>query len=172
MPDSRALADAPGIADAPGTEVALLTGGSDRPYVFGLTTSLMSRGVAVDLIGSDELDFPEFHGRTGLNFLNLRGSQLDAPFLKKMSRILMYYYRLIRYAATARPKILHILWNNKFEYFDRTLLMLYYRVLGKKIVLTAHNVNAGRRDSTDTRLNRLTLRIQYGLADHVFVHTE
>ena len=84
----------------------------------------------------------------------------------------MYYARLIRYAATAKPRIFHILWNNKFESFDRTLLMLYYKVLGKKIVLTVHNVNAGRRDSKDTRLNRLTLRIQYRLADHIFVHTE
>ena len=49
--------------------------------------------------------------------------------------------------------------------------MLYYRILGKKIVLTAHNVNAAIRDSKDTLLNRLTLRIQYRLADHIFVHT-
>ncbi len=84
----------------------------------------------------------------------------------------MYYAKLIRYAATAKPRIFHILWNNKFELFDRTLLMLYYKLLGKKIVFTVHNVNAGRRDSKDTRLNRLTLRIQYRLADHIFVHTE
>ena len=84
----------------------------------------------------------------------------------------MYYAKLIRYAATAKPRIFHILWNNKFEFFDRTLLMLYYRLLGKRIVLTVHNVNAGRRDSKDTHLNRLTLRIQYRLADHIFVHTE
>ena len=45
--------------------------------------------------------------------------------------MLLYYARLIRYAATAKPKIFHILWNNKFESFDRTLLMLYYRLLGK-----------------------------------------
>ena len=45
-------------------EVALLTGGSDRPYVFGLTASLTSKGVALDLIGSDELDSPEFHGKS------------------------------------------------------------------------------------------------------------
>src|SRR5439155_26233678 len=35
-----------------------------------------------------------------------------------------------------------------------------------------HNVNAGTRDSTDSLVNRLTLRIQYRLADHIFVHTE
>jgi hypothetical protein len=32
--------------------------------------------------------------------------------------------------------------------------MLYYRSLGKKIVFTAHNVNAGKRDQNDSWLNR------------------
>ena len=50
--------------------------------------------------------------------------------------------------------------------------MLYYKLLGKKVVLTAHNVNAGKRDGNDSFLNRLTLKIQYRLADHIFVHTE
>ena len=50
--------------------------------------------------------------------------------------------------------------------------MLYYRLLGKRIVLTVHNVNADKRDSSDSPLNRLTLRIQYRLADHIFTHTE
>jgi D-inositol-3-phosphate glycosyltransferase len=50
--------------------------------------------------------------------------------------------------------------------------MLYYKILGKKIVFTAHNVNAGKRDSNDSALNRLTLKIQYRIADHIFVHTE
>jgi glycosyltransferase involved in cell wall biosynthesis len=50
--------------------------------------------------------------------------------------------------------------------------MLYYKLLGKKIVLTAHNVNAGKRDSNDSWLNRLSLKIQYNLGDHIFVHTD
>ena len=95
-----------------------------------------------------------------------------SAFGRKVFRVSMYYAKLIRYAATAKPRIFHILWNNKFEFFDRTLLMLYYRLLGKRIVFTVHNVNAGRRDSKDTHINRLTLRIQYRLADHIFVHTE
>ena len=153
--------------------VALFTGGGDRPYVFGLTTALTSKGAVLDLIGSDDLDFPEIHDNPGVNFLNLRGShRSDASFLVKVSRVLLYYFRLIRYAATAPPKIFHILWNNKFESFDRTLLMLYYRLMGKRIVFTAHNVNAGRRDLNDTPFNRGTLRVQYRLADHIFVHTE
>ena len=88
-----------------------------------------------------------------------------------MVRVLKYYGRLLCYAATAKPRLFHILWNNKFDLFDRTVLMLYYRLLGKKIVFTAHNVNAGQRDGNDTIINRLTLQAQYRLADHIFVHT-
>jgi D-inositol-3-phosphate glycosyltransferase len=156
-----------------GIAVALLTGGGDKPYAFGLATELISKGAALDLIGSNDLDCLEFRGKPAVRFLNLRGDQsADASFARKVSRVSKYYARLIRYAATAKPRIFHILWNNKLETFDRTLLMLYYRALGKKIVLTVHNVNAGIRDSKDTILNRFTLRIQYRLADHIFVHTK
>lgn len=160
------------IPSSRGYSICLLTGGSDRPYVYGLTKALSSIGVTMDLIGSDELDEPTFRCTPGVNFFNLRRDQRpDANLLAKTYRIIAYYSRLIRYAASAKPKIFHILWNNKFEMFDRTLLMLYYKVLGKAVVLTAHNVNKLKRDSADTALNRLTLSIQYRLADHIFVHT-
>ena len=45
-------------------------------------------------------------------------------------------------------------------------------MLGKKVALTAHNVNQARRDSKDSVLNRATLKIQYRLCDHIFVHTQ
>ena len=154
-------------------EVALLTGGGDRPYAYGLTMELISRGVGIDLIGSDDLDFPDFRGKAGLNFLNLRGSQKpEASLVSKITRISLFYVKLLRYVIAAKPKIFHILWNNKFQFFDRTLLTLYYRLLGKKIILTVHNVNTSRRDSKDSALNRQTLRFQYRQADHIFVHTQ
>jgi D-inositol-3-phosphate glycosyltransferase len=156
-----------------GVSVTLLTGGADPPYTFGLGTSLISHVSAMDLIGSDILDFPAFRNRKQVNFLNLRGSQNpDAHLTHKILRILKYYAKLICYASKATPRIFHILWNNKFERFDRTILTLYYKALGKRIVLTVHNVNAGRRDYNDTLLNRLTLRFQYRMSDHIFVHTE
>jgi glycosyltransferase involved in cell wall biosynthesis len=119
------------------------------------------------------VDSPELHSKPEVRFLNLRGDQReDAPFFQKVVRVLKYYARLIGYAGTCRPRIFHILWNNKFEWFDRTLLMVYYKLLGKRIVFTAHNVNAGMRDNTDSWLNRLTLSTQYRLSDHIFVHTD
>jgi len=154
-------------------EVSLLTAGRDKPYVLGLATSLWSHSATIDLVGSNELDCNELCTKTGLKFFNLRGDvRPDASFGEKAVRVLKYYAKLLHYGARSRPEVFHILWNNKFEWFDRTALMLYYKILGKKIVFTAHNVNAGKRDGTDTLLNRLTLRIQYRLADHIFVHTE
>jgi D-inositol-3-phosphate glycosyltransferase len=153
--------------------VTLLTGGIDRPYTFGLVMELISKGAVLDVIGSEGVDFPQFHGTSGISFLNLQGSQrADVSLAKKVFRLAAYYAKVMHYAATAKPKIFHILWNNKFQLFDRTLLTFFYRLLGKKIVLTVHNVNAAKRDSKDTPLNRLTLRTQYRLADHIFVHTQ
>src|SRR5262249_54857847 len=65
----------------PNLEVSLLTGGGDRPYAFGLATELMSKRVALDIVGSDELDSPEFHGQPGVEFLNLRGDQSSSAGL-------------------------------------------------------------------------------------------
>ena len=91
---------------------------------------------------------------------------------KKVVRLLAYYLRLLKYAAVAKPRVFHILWNNKIEWFDRTLLLLYYRLQRRRIVFTAHNVNAARRDGCDSTFNRLTLWIQYRLVSHIFVHTQ
>jgi D-inositol-3-phosphate glycosyltransferase len=108
-----------------------------------------------------------------VRFLNLRGDQRpEAPALQKVTRVAVYYLRLLWYAATARPRVFHILWNNKLELLDRTLVLLYYRLLGKRLVFTVHNVNVRKRDGNDGVLNRATLRIQYSLLHHLFVHTQ
>jgi D-inositol-3-phosphate glycosyltransferase len=154
-------------------EIGLLTGCQDRPYAFGLAMALASKGVRVDVIGSDDIDSAELHTTANLRFLNFRGNQHEnVSYAKKLWKLADYYARLIRYGAGSTPKILHILWNNKIEFFDRTILMMYYKLSGKKVTLTAHNVNQARRDAKDSLLNRITLRIQYALCDRIFVHTQ
>src|SRR5260370_30647900 len=74
-------------------EVALLTGGFDKPYAFGLSTALASKRVCMDVIGSDDVDSPEMHTTPKLNFLNLRGSKQEASLGRKISRVLIYYAR-------------------------------------------------------------------------------
>lgn len=154
-------------------QISLLTGGGDRPYALGLAAALAGAGTRLDFIGSDELESPELRASPQIRFLNLRGDQsVNVRPFRKVLRVLLYYCRLIVYTITAGAPIFHILWNNKFELFDRTALMVFYRLLGKKIVLTAHNVNARARDGGDSALNRATLRFQYRRCDHIFLHTE
>ena len=154
-------------------QIALLTGGGDKPYALGMAAALTSEGILVDFIGSDDLQVPELLTNRRVNFRNLRGDQNpEARITRKMARVATYYWRLVRYSASAKPKIFHILWNNKFQLFDCTLLMLYYKLLHKRIVFTAHNVNAGERDKSDSWLNRISLKVQYTLSDHIFVHTD
>jgi glycosyltransferase involved in cell wall biosynthesis len=153
-------------------EIGLLTGGQDRHYAVGLGTALMRQDVAMEVIGSDEIDGPEFRGNPRVRFRNLHGGQQSAGLVQRISRILVFYARIFRYTVVSKARIFHILWNNKLQVFDRTLLTLFYKAAGKKVALTAHNVNAGRRDKKDSWLNRVTLKCQYKLADHVFVHTK
>jgi glycosyltransferase involved in cell wall biosynthesis len=158
-----------------GTEqpVALLTGGGDRPYALGLASSLIAEGVSFDFIGSDELESPLLRKSAFVRFLNLRGDMRpEAPRLHKAWRLLRYYVRLLAYAMTSRAEVFHLLWNNKFEHFDRTVVLSFYKLLGKRIAFTVHNVNIRKRDGHDNVLNRLTLRYQYWVVDHLFVHTQ
>lgn len=153
--------------------VAVLTAGRDKPYALGLAAALKEQGIMHDFIGSDAVDGPELHGTPLINFLNLRGDQsVEAGWVRKVTRIIAYYWRLLAYAVTARPKLFHILWHNKFDFLDRTLVMGFYKLLGKRLIFTAHNVNAGKRDGCDTIWNRISLKSQYRLADQIFVHTE
>src|SRR5207247_6431889 len=85
--------------------VALLTGGGDKPYALGMAAALTSVRIYVDFIGSDDLNVRELLNDPLVNFLNLRGDQRpEASRMAKALRVLSYYVRLIRYAATARPK--------------------------------------------------------------------
>jgi glycosyltransferase involved in cell wall biosynthesis len=153
--------------------VALLTGGIDRPYAYGLSLALALKGVKLDVIGNRELESPEICAQPTVTFLALHGDMRQtASLARRLLQHLAVYGRIIRYAATARPRIFHILWNYKFQLFDRTLLMLYYKMLGKRVILTAHNVNAAARDGNESMANRLSLKFQYRLSDHIFVHTD
>jgi D-inositol-3-phosphate glycosyltransferase len=153
-------------------KVSLLTGGGDKPYALGLLDALISRDIAVDFIGNDDMSTAEVVADIRVNFLNLRGNQDPAtPALHKIARVLKYYLRLLWYATITESRTFHILWLNKFILFDRSVLNLYYKLLGKKLVFTAHNIDDKERDGGNNIFNRASLRILYGLVDHIFVHT-
>jgi D-inositol-3-phosphate glycosyltransferase len=51
-------------------------------------------------------------------------------------------------------------------------LLPYFRLLRKRLVFTAHNVDAGERDGRSSLATRWNLRLIYRLMDHIFVHTQ
>lgn len=153
--------------------IALLTAGKDSHYALGLLSVLVDEDLHIDFIGNDAMMDAEDTKRPNVSYFNLRGDQRgDAPLMEKALRVLIYYTRLIAYATRSDARIFHILWLNKFMFFDKIFLNIYYKLLGKKIVFTAHNVNAGERDGTDSFLNRISLRFMYSVVDHIFVHTD
>jgi glycosyltransferase involved in cell wall biosynthesis len=157
----------------PTATVALITGGIDRHYACAIGRALAASGVALDMVGNTEMDscgMREFGNARLLPYYAMpRPGQGIVP---KLFSVFAFYLRIIGYAASSSPRIFHVLWNYKFQYFDRTILLIYFKLLGKKVVFTAHNVNAAERDGKDSWLNRFTLRTQYRLMDHIFVHTE
>jgi glycosyltransferase involved in cell wall biosynthesis len=158
-------------------KVSLLTGGRDTYYAVPLAESLAQQpGVALEVVGSDRyLGVPELVEQA-VPVRKLHGD-LDPsqPALRKALRVARMYWDLFAYASQSRSEVFHILWENKFKVFDRTVLIAWYRLLGKRLVFTAHNVDADARDGKGGwrgALGRLSLRLMYGMAHHVFVHTD
>jgi len=159
--------------DLPLLRTSLLTGGGDKPYAVGLTGALLAEGICLDVIGSDDLEGAEIFQDQQVRFKNFRGNQdPNVSWIQKAVRVCRYYLRLFRYTGCTDARVFHILWANRLIIVDRVLLIWWYRLFGKKLVFTAHNVNEGERDETDGIINRLTLRALYRRVDHVFVHTE
>ena len=153
-------------------KIALFTGGIDKHYACGLSEALATSGVAVDLICNDEMSTRETRAIPVLNLFSIYATPQDYQGnVRKLFAVFWSYVRILRYSATSSAPIFHILWNYKFRFFDRTIFLLFCKLLRKDIVFTAHNVNKGERDGTDSLLNRISLRIQYQLVDHILVHT-
>jgi len=82
--------------------------------------------------------------------------------LRKLWRLAAYYCGWSVTPPLPGRKIFHILWNNKFLAFDSDAPDSVLQTPWETVVLTAHNVNAGRRDGPIRLLNRLTLKPSIG----------
>lgn len=154
-------------------KVSVLTGGVDWHYAGPLTVELARRGLDLEVVGSSEfLELPEFRD-ANLAFVNAHGHAYSKrTFYQKVRRIFSVYANLGRYAARTDAQIFHILWHNKFKLFDRIVVTSYYKLLGKKLLFTVHNVDIDERDGKSGLTGRASLKFMYGLMDHIFVHTD
>jgi D-inositol-3-phosphate glycosyltransferase len=152
-------------------KVTLVTG-DDAHYQLDLLSGLVKQGLEVDVIGGDALgNAPVLHEKA-VHFLSYRKSFLPGEsFISKLCKVLDYYIRFIAYAFRSDSKVFHIQWPYKFVFLDRVVLPLFYRLVGKKLVFTAHNVDSGVRDGRSSWLNRWSLKALYWSVDHIIVHT-
>jgi len=146
--------------------------GGDIYYELGLIQGLLNNGLSVEVIGNNAMGRSDVVKHPKATFYNFREDQNPgASLFTKFVRIMKFYARLIRYAMTTKSRIFHIQWLNKFLFFDRIILNLYYKALGKKLVFTAHNVDSRERDGNNSFYNRITLKAMYHIYDHTIVHT-
>ena len=154
-------------------QVSILNAGGQTDYLYGLVTGLSSQpDIQIEVVDGDvsQTLFTKF---LNVRYFNLRGDNRSPQSVStKAFRILLYYMRLVMYAARTRSQVFHIQWDNSFLLFDRTLLLFYYKLCGKKIVYTAHNISKEARDDVETWYHRFSLRALYHIVDSIIVHTE
>jgi D-inositol-3-phosphate glycosyltransferase len=149
-----------------------LTTGSAFHYDVGLISGLLKQNLAIDVIGGDTLQRYAGMRQPGVNFKNLYGAERPGgPRWLKAFQVVRVYLKIMGYAGRADSPIIHIQWPYKFILFDRTLLNIYYKALGKKLVFTAHNVDGDARDGISSWSRHASLRFSYRMMDHIIVHT-
>jgi glycosyltransferase involved in cell wall biosynthesis len=154
------------------TRVALLTAGKDRHYVAGLLSAMQNHAVQLDCIGGDEIQAVEALKTPRVVFHNfIRGQEPGRSLREKILGLLGYYRRLAGYAVRADASVFHILWFRRFPQLEGILLTTYLKMLRKRLVFTAHNVDGHARDGTATLWTNIGLRYLYRTVDHILVHT-
>jgi D-inositol-3-phosphate glycosyltransferase len=175
MPDQELETKAPAAADERPTEISasIFTGGGDWHYAIPLVQSLAPRLRHVDVVGSDQYATADELRARNVTVHNVHGNNAPGASVgKKIRRTMLTYVRMIRHASRTKASIFHILWLSSFPMIDAVLLIPYFKFLGKRLVFTAHNVDAGERDGGSSLATRWTLRLIYRRMDHIFVHTQ
>jgi D-inositol-3-phosphate glycosyltransferase len=154
-------------------KISILNAGQQTDYLYGIVSGLSEiPSLEIEVVDSDSsVGVIDAFPHTAL--FNLRRDNLSAQsVLVKAYRIFTYYIRLLWYTAHTSSELFHIQWENSISLFDRTILILYYKMFGKKLVFTAHNIDKDARDGRTTFVRRISLKMMYYLMDSVIVHTQ
>lgn len=154
-------------------EVSILNGAGQSDYLYGLVSGLTTTSIKKIKILDIDLAEPFFENLDKVNFQSVyKYQKKGASRIKKAGNILNYYFLQSKHLLTIQPRIVHFQWLDRYFLTDRILLPVLARLRGHKVILTVHNVNAGRRNNNDTFYNRFTLHMLYNLCSHLIVHTD
>lgn len=142
--------------------------GFQEHYAVGFANGIAKENIKVDFICADGEDPGLLHPE--ITWKNL-GQNKDAnrPTWQKLLRFVFYHWRLILHAVARRGSIIHVIGVLRFEIVTGIMEGLLFRLIGKKYILTVHNLLPhDEHTKTKKRLYRLVYKIPHSLV----VHTE
>lgn len=152
--------------------INIFNGAGQVDYLYGLVSGLAQfDDDTIDVLDAD------LTRHLFLPFRNVRYHAVfnkiprDADFRTKAGNSVRFYTLQIVHLLRSKPGIVHFQWLDRFILVDRIFLPLLARLRGHKVVVTVHNINAGKRDNRDSWLNRFSLTTLYRLSSHLIVHT-
>lgn len=153
--------------------ISVFNGAGQVDYMYGLVSGLAhNKADEIDVLDVD-LTSDIFQTFSNVNYHPVfRVLPRSSPFYSKATNTLRFYSLQIWFLISKKARIVHFQWLDRFIYVDRIVLPLIARLSGHRVVLTVHNINAGKRDKRDSFGNRMSLKILYHLANRLIVHTE
>lgn len=164
-------------------KLVILSGGGQRHYLKGFVYSLLDQNIEVEFIGNDEMESDPFFLNPKIKYYNYRGSQVSqVSLLIKIKRIIIYYFRIVIFTSRTDASIFHIQWHNKFIFFDKLILILFYKyILKKKVIVTVHDIsekfiiradwNESKKIKISHYENKLNM-LMYRVVDKIVVHNK
>jgi glycosyltransferase involved in cell wall biosynthesis len=152
--------------------ITIFNGAGQVDYMYGLVSGLAQRhDDSIDVLDIDITKdlFTPFQNVRYFKVFNK--IPYNSTFIAKGKNIIRFYSLQIWYIVSHKPRVVHFQWLDRYILIDRIILPGLARMRGHKVVLTVHNINAGKRDNRDHWFNRLSLRILYKIANHLIVHT-
>jgi glycosyltransferase involved in cell wall biosynthesis len=145
---------------------ACLVAGDNAHYIHSLVQALARTGLKIDLIGDDRYERLEFSPNVA--FLNFRESRNPRASVRaKLARLLRYYARCLAYMWKSDAGIVHIQ-GFRFNFLEGVIFVSLYRMLGKTVIYTAHNLQPKGRNNTSTYL---LFYFIYRITNHIICHT-
>jgi glycosyltransferase involved in cell wall biosynthesis len=147
-------------------KIIIIANGFQEDYIVNLVQGL-SNFCEVEFIGSSI--YLKYAFNSNVKIINLRGEHTeDVSKYAKFKRVLKYYFKLIQFLIFSKIKVVHIQWL-RFNFIDGVALSLFARMIGKKVIYTAHDVVP---HNFDTKYNRFLFHLVYYSQNSIIVHTD
>jgi D-inositol-3-phosphate glycosyltransferase len=148
-------------------KVTIIPNGFQPQYVTNLVNSVAPGLEELNFLGGDIYQTSQF--KKNVIIKNIRGSHsAQSLTLEKLNRALKYYLKMILYLFRTESKVVHVLWV-RFYFWDGIVINSILKLLGKKLIYTAHNFLPHNRDNAYQRFVHYFL---YRIVDKIVVHSE